>query len=481
MPTPPERVRVAAYYIDDRGRRLAEETLRRTDPDVLAVHDGVVEGWVDLPGLKTLAEGGLVVDLLDQETPASSGREAQPIIGAGPSSAPDPHSPALEEFKQQSKYVSLLGERLEVSDRPVDSLDPRIHTIGEVVLQPAPEQALDAAVYHIRLHAPMAEEQRETLVDLGIDLAAYEPPDSYRTRLTREQYSAVRRLSFVKAVERYRFAETVTRDVLAKVASEMHPGVEMGDEPTLLSAPGPPEPTRATFDCVLHRIADRERVTRLIHSYAEAEVLESSYLYIRFSAPPDARFLAAVAKLPEVRRLGVYTPPKLLADHARKIVGIDAIASQTSVASPALTGEGELVAVFDSGIDADHPDLVDRVHSVEAVPGATEKDHVGHGTHVAGIIAGTGAASDRKIRGLAPGAKLAIVGVVATDGLEARVLTPANWADLLERAVARGAKLINLSTGRGAYGDYDFGSLSLDEFVYHHPDVLVVVSAGNEG
>jgi hypothetical protein len=53
--------------------------------------------------------------------------------------------------------------------------------------------------------------------------------------------------------------------------------------------------------------------------------------------------------------------------------------------------------------------------------------------------------------------------------------------DLLTLAVERGAKIINLSWGTPIDGSYDHGSLSVDKFVYEHPDVLVVVAAGNDG
>ncbi|HEX2195937.1 MAG TPA: S8 family serine peptidase [Actinomycetota bacterium] len=469
-----EPVQVEVFYDDAEELEKAKAALTAVRPDV-RIYKGVIEGWADDRALAALAEASLLVSPLLHPSAAP----APEAVEANAAGAPPPRHDTEEllRLKQHSRYVTRTDEGLRILAQEVasDAVDQTVNDPGHRDLEPAPEDAPDNAVYHIHLRAPMTEAQCQEIEGLGISLAAFEPPMSYRTFLTRDQYATVRSLPYVSAVKRFRLEETVTRALLDALPLDAEPS---GGDTMLLS--GGPEETleRETFDVVLHRIADREKVEGEIRMLEGAELLESSHLYIRFSVPKDPRILAALAKLPEIRRISVYSPPELFADRARAIVGVDTL---EPVAGGDLNGDGEKVAVFDSGIDRAHPDLADRVDSIEKVEGATEEDEVGHGTHVAGIIAGTGAASGGKIRGMAPGAKLAVIGVVKVEGSRPIVLTPANWATLLQRAVDKGAKIVNLSTGRGAFGDYDFGSLSMDEFVYEHPDVLVVVAAGNEG
>ncbi|MCX4460798.1 S8 family serine peptidase [Streptomyces sp. NBC_01728] len=87
------------------------------------------------------------------------------------------------------------------------------------------------------------------------------------------------------------------------------------------------------------------------------------------------------------------------------------------------TGQGVDVAVLDTGYDTGHPDLQGVVtSSASFVPDEDVADHHGHGTHVASTIAGNGAASGGREKGVAPGVRLHVGKVLGNDGSGVRLL-----------------------------------------------------------
>ncbi|GGL04645.1 peptidase [Sphaerisporangium melleum] len=142
------------------------------------------------------------------------------------------------------------------------------------------------------------------------------------------------------------------------------------------------------------------------------------------------------------------------------------------------TGAGVDVAVLDTGVDTAHPDLAGQVAATRSfVPEASVEDGAGHGTHVASTIAGTGAASGGKEKGVAPGARLHVGKVLADDGggLDSWVLAGMEWAAREEHA-----KIISMSLGAGPSDGTDPMSLAVDR-LSAETGALFVIAAGNSG
>ena len=141
------------------------------------------------------------------------------------------------------------------------------------------------------------------------------------------------------------------------------------------------------------------------------------------------------------------------------------------------TGAGVRVAVLDGGIDATHPDLAGKVvaeQNFSADPSPT--DTVGHGTHVASIIAGTGAASNGQYKGVAPDAKLLDGKVCESEFCEdSAMLAGMQWA-----AVDEHAKVVNLSVGGGDLPGLDPLEQAVNDLTARY-GTLFVIAAGNDG
>ncbi|MER6629150.1 S8 family serine peptidase [Streptomyces sp. NPDC000987] len=144
-----------------------------------------------------------------------------------------------------------------------------------------------------------------------------------------------------------------------------------------------------------------------------------------------------------------------------------------------LTGEGVTVAVLDSGVDAGHPDLAGRISvSKSFVGGEDVADRYGHGTHVTSTVGGSGAASDGRERGVAPGARLAVGKVLGDQGSgsESQIIAGMEWA---ARDVH--ARIVSMSLGTTEPSDgTDPMSQALDT-LSRETGALFVVAAGNTG
>ncbi len=139
-------------------------------------------------------------------------------------------------------------------------------------------------------------------------------------------------------------------------------------------------------------------------------------------------------------------------------------------------GSGTTVAVLDSGVDAEHPDLVGAVKAQQNFTDSPDvSDHDGHGTHTSSTVAGRGVASNGRNKGVAPGAQL----------LSGKVLNDSGSGDLswiiagMEWAVAEGADVISMSIGTSEPVDCTDPMAAAVDRISASSGVLFVVAAGN--
>ena len=189
---------------------------------------------------------------------------------------------------------------------------------------------------------------------------------------------------------------------------------------------------------------------------AEAAAADGNLLSVEVDSPV---FALDHAPADDARRAEQWALDRLLFEHA---------------AANAAGGGGQVVAVIDTGVKADHEDLAGQVlpgRNIFANPdNGNTNDNNGHGTHVAGIVA----ALDNTVGiiGAAPAADILPVKVLGANGSGGN----SDVANGIKWAVDNGADVINLSLG-GTY------SQAVDQQVTYarQQGVVVIASAGNEG
>ena len=418
--------RVIAHFMHEQERDAAEQMM--TDAEVA---EGYLIGEVDESRIPAMEAAGLIIEPLDEDAPLETpGRDWEIMPG-----------------------VERPGEPIGGRGLEAEGLEPQIDPSGP-------------NFYLIQLKGPLMEKWRKELNDLGVELLEYIPHNAYTARLSLDEVLAVGALGFVSRVRLYTARDT---------------GMPLGTARDLGPAEEQDQPV--TFDARLHREEDMPTVLQWLADNG-VDVVGSSKRKVRVRLFEEDLLLDELSALPEVASIEEFVPPELHNNVARVLLGIDPAPVDDNGPNPGAslpqTGEGQVVAVADTGLDQEHPDFADCLIGIvpRGRPGDASDPH-GHGTHVAGSVLGRGNASDGLIRGTAPEAKLFFQSLLDADGSLGGL--PLDLGDLFDEAYQAGARIHNNSWGSATESAYTFNSIEVDEFVAAHRDMLVIISAGNEG
>jgi serine protease AprX len=205
--------------------------------------------------------------------------------------------------------------------------------------------------------------------------------------------------------------------------------------------------------------------------------------------------LAVLASDPRVARVMADRPAFATLERTAAAIGLDARPTSSTGTTGSTGGRGVGIAVIDSGVNAEHDDLwrsalgqrvvqfkdFTTTTSPNVWTNAPPRDGFGHGTHVAGMLAGNGYQSRGRRAGIAPGAHLVALKVLDDEGFG----FVSNVIDAIDYAVANksalGIRVINLSVGAGVYESYDTDPLAQAAKRAVDAGIVVVASAGNLG
>jgi serine protease AprX len=197
---------------------------------------------------------------------------------------------------------------------------------------------------------------------------------------------------------------------------------------------------------------------------------------------PNASLLVLAASA-NVNRIAFDRPIISTMERTGPTVGVTAARQQFGY-----DGTGIDVAVIDSGVTSWHDDLtgadgLQRVDQfVDFVNQRTAPyDDYGHGTHVAGIIAGNGFDSGGARSGIAPAAHLVALKVLDGSGRGRISDVIAALAYAIDHKDLLGIRVINVSIGAGVYESYNLDLLTLAAKRAVDAGIVVVAAAGNNG
>jgi cysteine-rich repeat protein len=248
------------------------------------------------------------------------------------------------------------------------------------------------------------------------------------------------------------------------------------------------------------RVAVRARQKRVLDSFPRG-TFDLTYRYQSlsgFSGRIPVSAIEGLRRHPEV--VAIHLDYELQASLAEgnALIGAD------SVHAAGLTGAGVVVAVLDTGIDTNHPDLLDDLvaeqcfcndhpaanrgccpnrRSEQSGAGAAEDDE-GHGTHTAGIITSGGVVS---AKGVAPDAGIVAIKVLAANGRGSSSNTAAGLDWIVSNHATFGIDLVNASLGDGLEHNNPLaspcsGTLTANAVsLLHAAGIAFFAASGNEG
>ena len=229
---------------------------------------------------------------------------------------------------------------------------------------------------------------------------------------------------------------------------------------------------------VILRLSGTDDLSAQIRALGGSPVRRISSLGLLVATIPDSA-LHQLSALPGVESISLDRKVQGAIDATSTTIGAQWVRQELG-----FDGRGVGIALIDSGVTASHDDLdAERVvHFADFVNFRTSQyDDYGHGTHVAGIIAGNGRDSGGARVGVAPGSSLIVL--KALDG--AGFGYSSNVIAALEYAIANREKfnirIINLSVAAGVFESYNRDPLTLAARRAVDAGIVVVAAAGNLG
>ena len=305
---------------------------------------------------------------------------------------------------------------------------------------------------------------RSALQGLGVTVHGYFPDNAWSVTATARQSRTIAKLDDVRAV--------TSLPTLLKLQQSMV--TKRGRGLAVVQGGG-----TADLWVEMAQADDAAVISSAVRAWGGNVVSAGSGLQILRVRLPQAS-VAALADMPEVMALETWTLPQASNDVSYGVMQ-SGEAGYAPIWERGLRGEGQIVGLSDSGVDVQSCYFAgdNKIAGYIEFTGIHDGDGTGHGTHVAGSIAGNmdNESHAHPHDGMAPQAQLFVEDVGAGGALMG---IPGDLGALFAPAYEAGVRIQSNSWAVGS-ATYGVMSRALDRFVATHPDFLPLFAAGNTG
>lgn len=435
----------------------------------------------------------------------------------------------VADLKEEGIQIVPLGDlNININSATIDTSQPRIDKRGAIRSHPAYLHEMGAGAdrhhYIVQFIGPTKEEWKDEIVKAGGKILDPLPSYSFFVELDAKALNEVSKLPFVRWLGHYDPSYRLAANLKDAIAFSRKKDASSRAKIESLRAEGgkilyseKADPLFNTFhvrfqspDLVESGKSKIKELGALIHTGGSDRSISISFLEDTENIEEKLQEIASIHGVQLIESIRIR---KLRLNVAARIM-TDSLG--TSSLDLPYKGEGEIIAVADTGIDTGdpstiHKDFQDRIAGINSWPivpyyeqwinnpgaddGPADLDS-GHGTHVAGCLLGNGMMSkndsEKDICGLASEAKLFFQAVEQKMSWKTNwhrrnygtyILSgiPDNIAELFLQAYEAGARVHSNSWGGDGFGAYDQQCNDLDLFVWDHKDMVIIFAAGNDG
>ena len=425
--------RVKAFFMHESELAAAQRAEQAKTITETEWTEGYVIGLIDEAQVAALVSQGLVVTPIERVESSETGpgtaglRSGRPAARAARSATRGPA--ALE--------TSVAGKSDTQKILSRDAANPQF--------------------YVVRIIGPLTPSKGSALRADNIDFLERLSGNHYTAHLTPEQVTRLSAQPFVDTIRLYEGRDTLGADTVR-----------------VTTRGSTTQRFTRLFGVRTHRSEDLQKVVHWLEARRRKPIATHPDA-LQVALVQDGDVLRDLAELPEVAAIEEISLPRPLDRIARQILKLE----QGGKAVLRFEGDGQIIGIADTGLDDQHPDFRGRIVGITTWGRPDDhSDPEGHGTHVAGCAAGDGSASKGEVQGAAPKARLFFQSILDASGMLGGL--PADLSRLFDEAYQNGVRIHNNSWGAYGFAQYSATSRDVDRFVLAHPDMLIVIAAGND-